>query len=152
MLAASNPDLFVAQIAICGLVLAGFWRLIVWVRNAPIRPDPWDSEYARKMEDPSTPQTCHHCSTPQPPGAWFCEHCGSAVGDYNNWMPFICNFSQGEVLRNGMTDKFRVSPLTIIGYLFYSLGNYFVFAPIYWIFFFKNLKRLKELPENDNVK
>ena len=144
MFAASDPDLFVAQIAIGGLVLGGFWRVIVWVRNAPVRPDPWDAGFEQKMQDPATPQTCHHCSAPQPPGAWFCEHCGSAVGDYNNLMPYVCNFSQGEVFRNGVTDKFRLNALTIVGYLFYSLANYFIFAPIYWFYFFKNLERLKQ--------
>jgi hypothetical protein len=143
MFAASDPDLFVAQIAIGGLVLAGFWRIIVWVRNAPVRPDPWDAEFEQKMQDPDTLEFCHHCSTPQPPGAWFCEHCGSAVGPYNNLMPYVCVFSQGEVFRNGVTDKLAASPLTIVGYLLYSLGNYLVFAPIYWFFLFKNLKRLK---------
>ncbi len=67
-------------------------------------------------------------------------------------MPYVNIFSEGEVLRNGVTDKLRASPLTIIGYLIYSLGNYFIFAPIYWIFFFKNLKRLKELPEDEDAK
>ncbi len=67
-------------------------------------------------------------------------------------MPYVCILSQGEVLRNGVTDKLRANPLTIVGYLFYSLGNYFIFAPIYWFFFFKNLRRIKaerlaELPE-----
>ena len=67
-------------------------------------------------------------------------------------MPFVCVFSQGEILRNGVTDKLRANPLTIIGYLIYSLANYFIFAPIYWFFFFKNLKRLKQLPKDDDVK
>ncbi|MEI9864139.1 MAG: hypothetical protein WDN00_06225 [Limisphaerales bacterium] len=43
-----------------------------------------------------------------------------------------------------MTDKLRVGPFIIMGYLLYSLLTYFIFAPIYWFFFFKNLRRLKE--------
>jgi len=66
-------------------------------------------------------------------------------------MPYVYIFSQGEVLRNGVTDRLRASPLTIIGYLIYSLGNYFIFAPIYWYFFFNNLRRLKELPKDEDV-
>jgi len=143
MFATSDPDLTVAQIAIGGLVLAGLWRIIAWVRNAPVKPDPWDVEFEQKMQDPDTPEVCHHCSTPQPPGAWFCSHCGRAVGPYNNLMPFINVFSEGEVFRNGATDKFCANTLTIAGFLLYSLVNYFVFAPIYWFFFFKNLQRLK---------
>jgi hypothetical protein len=141
MFAASNPDLFVAQMAIGGLVLAGGWRVIVWVRNAPIRPDPWDAEFEQKMQDPDTPQTCHHCSTPQPPGAWFCDHCGSAVGDYNNLMPFVHVFSEGEVFRNGTSGQFRNRPLILVGYCLMSIGVFSFFAPIYWISMLLNSNR-----------
>jgi hypothetical protein len=144
MFAASDPDMIVAQIAIGGLVLAGLWRLVVWVRDAPTRPDPWDAATERKLSEPEAVEVCHHCFTPQPTTAWFCEHCGSAVGPYNNLMPYIQVFSEGEVFRNGVNDKVRADPLTIIGYLFYSLANYAFFAPLYWIFFFKHLQQLKE--------
>jgi hypothetical protein len=153
MFAVSDPDLFVAQIAIGGLVLAGFWRLIVWVRNAPIRPDPWDAEFEQKMQDPDTPETCHHCSTPQPPGAWFCSHCGRAVGPYNNLMPYVQVFSEGEVFRNGTSGRFRNRPLILVGYFLISLGMFSFFAPIYWISLLMNLKRpdrpQKSVPEQN---
>jgi hypothetical protein len=141
MFAVSDPDLFVAQIAIGGLVLAGCWRVIVWVRNAPVRPDPWDAEFEQKMQDPDTPQTCHHCSTPQPPGAWFCGHCGRAVGPYNNLMPFVQVFSEGEVFRNGTSGQFRNRPLILVGYFLISLGMFSFLAPIFWISMLLNLKR-----------
>jgi hypothetical protein len=141
MFVASDPDLFVAQIAICGLVLAGFWRLIVWVRNAPVRPDPWDAEFEQKMEDPDMPQTCHHCSTPQAPGAWFCEYCGSAVGDYNNLMPYVHVFSEGEVFTNGTSGQFRNRPVILAGYFLISIGMFSFFAPVYWFSILLNLKR-----------
>jgi hypothetical protein len=143
MFATSDPDLMVAQIAIGGLVLAGLWRIVVWIRTAPIKPDPWSAEIETSLQAEDATPICHHCLTPHSNTAWFCGHCGSAVGPYNNLMPYVCVFSQGEVLRNGVTDKLRANPLIIIGYLLYSLGNYFIFAPIYWFFFFKNLKRLK---------
>ena len=141
MFAVSDPDLFVAQIAIGGLVLAGCWRVIVWVRNAPVRPDPWDAEFEQKMQDPDTPQTCQHCSTPQPPGAWFCGHCGRAVGPYNNLMPFVQVFSEGEVFRNGTSGQFRNRPLILVGYFLISLGMFSFLAPIFWISMLPNLKR-----------
>ena len=152
MFAASDPNLIIAQIAISGLVVVCVWQLVVWVRNAPLRPDPWDAIIEHELSEPDAVEVCHHCFSPQPRAAWFCEHCGSAVGPYNNLMPYVCILSQGEVLRNGVTDKLRTNSLTIVGYLFYSLGNYFIFAPLYWFFFFKNLKRIKaerlaELPE-----
>ena len=59
-------------------------------------------------------------------------------------MPFIHIFSEGEVFRNGVADIMRATPLTIGGYLLSSLGNYLVFAPIYWFFLFKNLKRVRK--------
>jgi hypothetical protein len=153
MFAVSDPDLFVAQIAIGGLVLAGCWRVIVWVRNAPVRPDPWDAEFEQKMQDPDTPQTCHHCSTPQPPDAWFCSHCGRAVGPYNNLMPFVHVFSEGEVFRNGTSGQFRDRPLILAGYCLMSIGVFSFFAPIYWISMLLNLNRpdrpQESVPEPD---
>jgi hypothetical protein len=152
MFAASDPNLIIGDLAMGGLALAALWKLVTWIRDAPVSPDPWDGEVENQLS--AAPEICPHCSTPQPPTAWFCEHCGRAVGPYNNLMPYLQVFSQGEVFRNGMTDKLRASPLTIVGYLFYSSFNYLIFAPIYWFFFFKNLRRMKldkpsELPEGD---
>ena len=144
MIAASAPNQLVGCLALGGLVFAGFWRLIVWVRSSPIHPDPWDAATEEKLSALETVEVCHHCSTPQPANAWFCEYCGSAVGPYNNLMPYVCIFSQGEILRNGVNARMRKSPLTVFGYLLYSLGNYAVFAPLYWFLLFKQFKRLDE--------
>ena len=143
MLAASDPNLIIGGFAVGGLVLAGLWRLIAWVRDAPVTPDPWDADVEQKMSEPEAVEVCHRCFTEQPPGAWFCARCGSAVGPYNNLMPYVCIFSQGEVFRNGVDGRVRAGPLTILGYLFYSLANYAFFAPVYWIFFFRQLQRRK---------
>jgi hypothetical protein len=143
MFATSDPDLTVAQIAIGGLVLAGLWRAVVWVRTAPTKPNPWGEEIEASLQAEDATPICHRCLTPHSNAAWFCEHCGSAVGTYNNLMPFVYVFSQGEVFRNGVTDKLRASPFLITGYLLSSLVNYSIFAPLYWFFFFKNLKRLE---------
>lgn len=143
MLTASNPNLIIGELAVGGLALYALWGLIVWVRESPVSPDPWDAALEKKLSEPEAVEICPHCLTEQSSTAWFCEKCGSAVGPYNNLMPYVMIFSQGEVFRNGVTDKLRASPLTIVGYLFYSSFNYFLFAPIYWFFFFKNLKRIK---------
>jgi hypothetical protein len=147
-----DPNLMVGELAMGGFVLVGLWRLIVWIRHAPHTPDPWGFEVEESLQQADATPICHRCLTPHQTDARFCEHCGSAVGTYNNWLPYIYIFSQGEVLRNGVTDKLRARPLTVIGYLIYSLGNYFILAPVYWFFFFKNLKRLKELPEDKDGK
>jgi hypothetical protein len=140
----SDPNLIVAGLGVGLLALAGLWCLIVWVREAPQKPDPWDAEIGRRLEEPEAVEICHHCFTQQPPNAWFCEHCGSAVGPYNNIMPYLNVFSEGEVFRNGATDKLRTKPLVIAGYLLFSLSAYAVFAPVFWFFLFKNLKRARE--------
>ncbi|MCX6895436.1 MAG: zinc ribbon domain-containing protein [Verrucomicrobia bacterium] len=141
MFAASNPDLFVAQVTIGGLALVALWRFIVWIRDAPRTPDPWDAEFEQKIQDPALPETCHHCSTPQPPGAWFCSHCGNAVGPYNNLMPYLHVFSEGEVLRNGVTGRFQNRWLIATGFFLMTLGVYPLFAPVYLLLLLSHLKR-----------
>ena len=127
-------------------VFSGFaiYRLIVWVRTSPVSADPWSPELECSLHLPEAVPVCPKCTTPQPPGQWFCEHCGSAVGDYNNWMPYLREFSQGEVLRNGVTERMRINTLTVVGYLILSLGDYLMFAPVYWYFFFKNVRRIRQ--------
>ena len=146
MFAASDPDMIVAQIAIGGLVLAGLWRLVVWVRDAPTTPDPWDAEFEQKLQEPETQEVCHHCSTPQPPGAWFCSHCGRAVGPYNNLMPYVQIFSEGEVFRNGVTCRFRNRRLIATGFFLMTLAINPLFAPIYLFVLLSHLKRSRGGP------
>ena len=120
-----DPNIIVGGLGIIALVVAAFWRLIVWVRNAPVKPDPWDTEVEKQIQEAQ--EICPRCSTPQSPTAWFCEHCGRAVGPYNNLMPYLQVFSEGEVLRNGTNDRMRKSPLIVIGYFLISF-NFFVLA------------------------
>ncbi len=131
MLAVSDPNLTIAEIAVFGLMLAAFWRLIVWVREAPVTPDPWDAEVQQKLAEPETPESCPHCSTPQSPTAWFCPHCGRAVGPYNNLMPYVSCFSEGEVMRNGASGRFRNRKLIAFGFFLIILGINPLLLPIY---------------------
>jgi hypothetical protein len=156
IVATSDPNLIVAGFGLGFLALAALWRFIAWIREAPRTPDPWDAEVEQKLQDPETRQICHRCLTPQEPDAWFCKHCGAAVGPYNNLMPFLDVFSEGEVLRNGVSDRFRNRPLVAVGYFLISLSfilalviNYplvgvgilsFV-ALFYWVSVLRNLKR-----------
>jgi len=118
-------------------------QLLGWIRQAPIKSDPWSPEVEEALHQADAVPLCHKCFTPQPPGSWFCQQCGSAVGPYNNWMPYVYVFSQGEVFRNGVTEKIRINALTVTGYLLFSLSSYIVFAPIYWFYLFRNLKRIR---------
>jgi hypothetical protein len=131
MASVGDPNLIVGGFGVGLLALAALWRLIAWVRDAPPTPDPWDAEVEQRLRDPETREICHRCMTPHEPGAWFCAHCGAAVGPYNNLMPFLNVFSEGEVLRNGISDRFRRRPLIVIGYILISLGLFSFFAPIY---------------------
>ena len=118
----SDPNQIVAGLGVTFLVLAALWRFIAWVREAPQTPDPWDVEVEHSLEEPEAVEICHHCFHPQPPNAWFCGNCGSAVGPYNNLMPFVNVFSTGEVLRNGVMDKLRPNLLIVSGYLLLSVS------------------------------
>ena len=131
MAAVSDPNLIVGGFGLGLLALALFWRLIAWIREAPRTPDPWDAEVEQELQDPDLQQICHRCMTPQEPDAWFCKHCGAAVGPYNNLMPFLYVFSEGEVLRNGVSDRLRKRPLIVIGYFLLLLGMFPLFAPVY---------------------
>lgn len=140
MLAASDPNQIILGYAVGALIIGALWRLIVWVRDAPVKPDPWNAEVERQLEN--APESCPHCSAPQPSNAWFCAHCGRAVGPYNNLMPYLQIFSEGEVLRNSSQRHFRNRPLVIIGYVL--LGIAFlpaVLLPIYWLSLLRNWRR-----------
>ena len=142
----SDPNEFIGGLALAGLAAVLFWRLIVLVRDAPVRPDPWDAETERQISAPDAVQTCPHCSTEQPPDGWFCPHCGAAVGPYNNLMPYVHIFSTGEVLRNGTSGLIRFSPLIITGYFLFALSQYaplVILFPVYLFFLFRNLRRSK---------
>ena len=150
MVHASDPNVMLGNLAICGLVLACLWRLAVLIRNAPVTPDPWDAETDHKLSEPDAEEVCPHCLTPQPPTARFCEHCGRAVGPYNNWMPYVCVSSEGEVFRNGTSGEVRRSPLTITGYLLSSIGCYSFLAPIYWFCLFSKLNRPRSEAQSEH--
>ena len=105
-----------------------------------MHPDPWDAATDEAVRQPDAVPVCHHCLTQVPPGQWFCETCGCAVGPYNNYMPYLNCFSDGEVYRNGVTDHMRRSALVIAGYLLISF-TYSFFAPIDWALVFRNLFR-----------
>ena len=128
-----------------GIVLG---RLIKSVAETPLTPDPWGAEIERKINQPEAVEVCHHCGTPQSSTAWFCPHCGVAVGPYNNLMPWVLVFSQGEVLRNGVIEKMRINALTMAGYFLYSLVSYLVFAPVFWVFLYRNLRNQREKSES----
>ena len=146
-----NPEHLIGVIGLAVLVVALVWRFFVWIAQMPKPPDPWDNEIEKAVHEPEAVEVCHRCFDPVSPGSWFCKRCGCSVGPYNNVMPFLNVFSQGEVLRNGTNDKLPQNALIVVGYLLVSLSMYFVFAPVYWVLLFRNLRRQKELVEQAKI-
>ena len=114
------------------LVRLGPGRVLAADRLDPRRPDapdPWDAEVERQLSE--AVEVCPHCLAEQPPAAWFCKGCGRAVGPYNNLMPYLQVFSEGEVFRNGATGQFRNRPLILAGYFLVLLGTSPLLVPLY---------------------
>jgi len=148
MLVGNDPNLVIGEFGAGVLALAAFWGLIAWIRSAPARPDPWDAEVEQKISGPDAVEICPHCLTEQPPNAWFCKGCGRAVGPYNNLMPYVQVFSEGEVLRNGTSGRLRKSPLILIGYFLISVGMFPLLAPFYLFSLFLNWQRQPDVPKS----
>lgn len=131
----------IEPLIIIGAAILGVVKLFWSIRNARVTPDPWTEEIERSVHQPEAVSLCHRCFIPQSNKDWFCPNCGTAVGTYNNLMPYVYLFSQGEVLRAGTTDRIRPGFITIVGYLLVSLQGYVFFAPIFWYFLVKNFRR-----------
>lgn len=136
---------FALLVIVAGLFVLT-WRLIVWVREARNTPDPWDTEVDEALRQPEVVEVCHHCFAAQPSAAKFCAECGSAVGAYNNLLPFEYIFSMGETLRTGVVGRYRVNFVTICGFFLWSLSQYMIFAPIYWFHWIRNLAQMRNQP------
>jgi len=90
-----------------------------------------------EVPDDAVP-VCHHCFTPQPHNAIFCDECGMSVGPYNNSMPFERIAALGEVLRSGVGPEARFAPLRTLGYIFVGLWNNSILAPLYFLRLYRN--------------
>ena len=141
------------------LVLLGFlclviYRVVLWVMGARRTADPWGAEVDEALNADDTRPLCHHCLTPQEHNGWFCPECGAVVGPYANYMPYVNIFSQGEVLRAGVSERLRRTPLTLIGYVLLSFAFFIDLVPLfliwapplYLIFFVAHLRR--QNPDN----
>lgn len=133
-----EPELLVGVLAIGFLVVCGVWALVRFVRRKPVEPDPWDESVATEIAEEDATPLCHRCLNAHAPEADFCPACGAAVGQYTNWLPYPYLFSVGHTLRIGTSGEFRRSPLTLVGFVLFSLVEYALFAPVYWIVMFWN--------------
>ena len=135
-------ELFIVLLAVLIISL----RVWIWLREGTPKPDPWDTDIARAIEEDTAEPLCYHCLAPQKEIRWFCPECGAAVGPYNNYDPYLRVFSQGQLLRTGVLDQLPRRPLIIIGYIILPLAFFAIFAPIYWYFLFRNLSQSRTPP------
>lgn len=62
--------------------------------------------------------------------------------------PFHQIFAMGDVLLTGTQRQFPINWLTITGYVLLSMVQYLVFAPFYWFFLLRNIRRQRAQATN----
>ncbi len=139
MAPANEQILFV--LVLLGLCAAAIYLFVVWVMNAPHTEDPWGKATEDEVQKEDAVPVCHRCFTPQEHSGWFCPECGAIVGPYCNYMPYLYIFSQGEVLRAGVTEHLRRNLLVVAGFVLVSLEMFMIAAPVYWFLLFRHLWR-----------
>jgi hypothetical protein len=143
----SDSERLVGVLAIAGLLGLALWKGVKWALQTKATPDPWDETVAAELAKDETAPLCHHCLCPHADSTDFCPQCGTPVGQYTNWLPFPQLFSIGHVLRAGTSGEFKRTPLTILGFMLFSLAEYMLFVPIYWIVFLRKIMS-PQPPEN----
>jgi len=125
-------------LAVLGMAI---YRLVLWITEAPRTPDVWGKEVEDAVNDVDAVPVCPRCLAPQKHNRWFCPECGATVGAYCNYMPYVVVFSEGQLLRAGITERIRRSVLLIVGFMLLPLAVLALAAPVYWFFLMKNLQR-----------
>ena len=139
MVSAAEQEL--VALVVLGIVGVALYLLVRWLTEAKRTGDPWGDEIDKALDQDDAVPLCHHCLTPQQHNGWFCPQCGATVGPYCNYLPFVYVFSQCEVVRAGVTERIRRSPLIVVGLVLVSLVMCAVAAPVYWFFLFKHLRQ-----------
>lgn len=107
-----------------------------------IPPDPWSKEVEADIQGADAEMVCHHCMEPYAEAPDFCNKCGTAIGPYNNVLPFERIFSIGEMFRNGVGPHPNLKPLTILGYILIAPLQYGIFFPVYLFRMIRNRRSL----------
>lgn len=157
MILMSYRDATVVAVAVVIVLAFAVYRLVQHIRRLVPSPDPWEKEVEAAIEDESATSVCHRCFTEQEPNALFCPKCGTAVGDYNNILPWVNVFSEGEVLRNSLFDRLRVNVLTVAGFVLFTValgmitGIGLVLMPVLWAMFAKNVERSRLAESEEKI-
>src|SRR5262245_2492602 len=72
------------------------WALARWIRNSPVKPNPWPQEVDAALKEESATPICCRCLEPVGEHHLFCTRCGAATGEYTNWLPFPQLFFIGD--------------------------------------------------------
>jgi hypothetical protein len=153
----SPGDIKVVAVALFIVIGFGIYRFIQHFRGLVPRPDPWGKEIEAAVYNDSAVPLCHRCFTEHENTTLFCPKCGAAVGDYNNVMPWVQVFSEGEVLRNSLFDRLRVNAITIAGFFVFTLalgvitGVGLILMPFFWAMFAKNVARNRFLEAEEKI-
>jgi hypothetical protein len=118
------------------------WRGLRWFFTGQAGPNPWDEETEARIQQADATPLCTRCLEPQDPGVKFCRNCGLPVDSLVPFSPYLYAFALGDVLATGTTRNFKVNWLTMTGYLLLSFASYAVFAPFYWFFLLRNVRRM----------
>lgn len=148
----NSTEAIVVTAAVILIVVVGVVRLFIWLANAPVRPDPWDAEAGVDLDAAEARPLCTRCLSPHEETDWFCPQCGKAVSPTTNWMPYLDELSLGDVLRHGTGGDIPLKPTAVIGYVLLGGTQYLIFAPLYWLRLWSNVRRLRARPpvKDDN--
>src|SRR4051812_48410614 len=111
-------------VVILSICLGAIYGIARWLMAGKPAVEPWGAEIEAAIHQPEALFVCHRCLAPQEHEGWFCPECGAAVGQYNNYLPFVYVFSEGEVFRAGVAAPLRPSFLIVTGYLLLSASAY----------------------------
>ncbi|MDB6056256.1 MAG: hypothetical protein JWO95_100 [Verrucomicrobiales bacterium] len=153
----SQSDLKIVAVAVVIFLGVCIYRLVQRFRRLIPTADPWSDDVQASVCDENAVPVCHRCFTGQEPNTLFCPKCGTAVGDYNNILPWVQVFSEGEVLRNSLFDRVRVNVLTIVGFFVFTValgcltGIGLMLMPFLWVMFVKNIVRSRSLEAVEKI-
>jgi hypothetical protein len=138
-----TPEDKLLTATLIGFSLWGCWRVVRWFGKAPVTPNPWDEKTEESLNQPDATPLCRRCLESHDPDARYCSNCGLPVDSMVPLSPFHQAFALGDVLLTGTQRRFPVNWLTITGYVLLSMLQYLIFAPFYWFFLFRNVRRLR---------
>ena len=116
-------------------------------------PDPWDEETDKAVRGRETITVCTRCLEPGASETSVCRNCGFPSGDYVNTMPYLYIFSIGAFFRPAVDGTTSLTFSKVLGIGIIAIGQYGLFAPIYWVrLFFAWIRQQKDLDDRSRNK